>query len=41
MHRANVTLVVPKDIQKQYPKGGEIEMRNMEQFIEDLRRRIQ
>jgi hypothetical protein len=41
MHRANVTLVVPKDIQKQYPKGGEIEMRNMEQFIEDVRRRIQ
>jgi hypothetical protein len=41
MHRANVTLVVPKDIQKQYPKGGDIAMRNMEQFIEDARRRVQ
>lgn len=41
MHRAHVTLVVPQDIQKQYPRGGEIEMRNVEQFIEDVRRRVQ
>lgn len=41
MHRANVTLVVPQDIQKQYPRGGEIEMRSLEQFIEDVRRRVQ
>jgi hypothetical protein len=40
MHQANVTLVVPRDIQKQYPRGGEIEMRNVEQFIEDVRRRV-
>lgn len=41
MHRAHVTLVVPRDIQRQYPRGGEIEMRNIEQFIEDVRRRVQ
>jgi len=41
MHRANVTLVVPREIQKQCPRGGQIEIRNMEQFIEDVRRRIQ
>jgi hypothetical protein len=41
MHRANVTLVVPREIQRQYPRGGDIEMRNMEEFIEDMRRKIQ
>jgi hypothetical protein len=40
MHRANVTLVVPREIQRQYPRAGEIEIRSMEQFIEDVRRRI-
>jgi EcoRII C terminal len=40
MHRANVTLVVPREIQGQYPRGGEIEMRNVEQFIADVRRRV-
>jgi hypothetical protein len=41
MHRANVSLIVPKEIQRHYPKGGEIKMWNVEQFIEDVRRRIQ
>jgi hypothetical protein len=40
MHEANVTLVVPRDIQRQYPRGGDIEMQNIEQFIETVRRRI-
>ncbi len=40
MHQANVTLVVPRDIQRQYPKGGEIEMQSIEQFIETIRRRV-
>lgn len=41
MHEANVTLVVPREIQRQYPRGGDIEMRNVEQFIADVRRRVQ
>lgn len=41
MHRANVSLVVPKEIQSHYPKGGDIEMQNVEQFIDAVRRRIQ
>ena len=40
MHEADVTLVVPKEIQRQYPKDTDIEMHNLEQFIADIRRRI-
>jgi len=33
MHRSNVSLIVPKPVQKQYPHGTGIEMLSLEEFI--------
>ncbi len=41
MHSAGVTLVVPSEIQKQYPGGTKISLLSVEQFIESARQRLQ
>jgi hypothetical protein len=41
MHRANVTLVVPRSIQRQYPSGSGITMWDVEEFIGKVRRMLE
>lgn len=40
MHRSNVSLIVPKPIQKQYPYGSGIEMFSLEEFVIHVKRRL-
>lgn len=40
MHRANVTLVVPQEIQRQYPRTTEIELWSVAHFIDAVRQRL-
>lgn len=40
MHAANVALIVPSDIQGQYPKGTNITLLTVEAFIESVRQRL-
>jgi hypothetical protein len=41
MHLAGVTLIVPSDIQRQYPRERDISLLNVEQFIESVKKRLQ
>lgn len=40
MHRANVTLVVPQEIQRQYPQTSDIELWSVAHFIDAVRQRL-
>jgi len=40
MHRANVTLVVPLEIQHQYPKTSGIALVSVSQFVESIKLRL-
>lgn len=41
MHTAGVTLVVPSDVQRQYPRNTDITLLGVEQFIASVRQRLQ
>ena len=40
MHRANVKLVVPQEIQRQYPKSTEIALLSVNEFINTVKRSL-